>query len=98
MRPLPPDRAILSPWLPQECEPEDAAALRAVYRGDAPPHMQQRCMNFIIKTLCGIGRNPYVPGGEDGRRATDLAIGKQQVGLEILNLVETKTTTRGEQP
>ena len=97
VRPAPPDKALREPWAPQECAPEDVGALRAVYRGDAPEHLQRRAMDFIIKHLCGVGRNPFVPGGEDGRRATDLAIGKQQVGLEILNLVATKTTTGGEQ-
>lgn len=97
VRPAPADKAIREPWNPQECATEDVGALRAVYRGDAPEHLQRRAMDFIIKTLCGVGRNPFVPGGEDGRRATDLAIGKQQVGLEILNLVATKTQQRGEQ-
>lgn len=97
IRPAAPSKQHREPWTPQECTPEDIGALRAVYRGEAPAHLQQRAMDFIVKHLCGVGRPAFIPGGEDGRRATDLALGKQQVGLEILNLVATKTTTRGEQ-
>lgn len=87
----------LQPWLPQQCDPADVAALRAVYAGNASEHQQRRAVDFVIKRLCGVGSLPFVPGGEDGRRATDLALGKQQVGIEILNLVATRVNPGGEQ-
>lgn len=98
LRPAPQPKTASEPWTPQECSPEDVGALRGVYLGTASEHMQRHAMDFIVKRLCGVGEFPFVPGGEDGRRATDFKAGKQHVGLEILALVSTKTKPGGEQP
>lgn len=37
----------------------------------------------VIEKICGGGRNPFAPGGEDGRRATDFACGKVWVAGTI---------------
>lgn len=95
--PAAPSQEQLQPWMAQACQPEDVGALRAVYAGTASEHMQRRAMEFILKQLCGVGRPCFVPG-EEGRRATDLALGKQQVGLEIIALCSIKSKPGGEQP
>ncbi len=94
--PKAPQRAEHQPWVPEPVSPEDLGAVRAVYHGTALEHQQRRAMEFIIKQLCGIGRIAFIPG-PDGARATDLALGKQMVGIELVNIVQAKTQTRGEQ-
>ena len=98
IRPAAPQKTVVQPWTPHECDPEDVGALRAVYHGTAAEHQQRRAMDFIVKRLCGVGEFTYIPGGEDGRRATDFKAGKQHVGLEILSLVAVKVKPGGEQP
>lgn len=92
--PARPAHETLQPWMPQPVSAEDLAALRAVYHGTATEHQQRRCLDFVIKDLCGVGRLAFVPG-PDGSRATDLALGKQQVGLELVNLISAKTQRAG---
>lgn len=87
-----------APWRPAPWEPADATALQALRRGDCPPHLQQRALNFILLNLCGIRDLSFRPGGEDGRRETDFAEGKRFVGLQIGKLLETRVKTDGEQP
>lgn len=67
-------------------------------RGDCPPHLQQRAINFIMFDLCGIRDLSYRPGGEEGRRDTDFAEGKRFVGLQIGFLLKMKVNKEGEQP
>lgn len=97
IRPIPPAKTATQPWTPHEADSEDVGALRAVYHGTASEHMQRRALDFVIKRLCGVGEFTFIPGGEDGRRATDFKAGKQHVGLEILSLVSTKVKPGGEQ-
>ena len=98
LKPAPAPKTAAQPWTPHEADAEDVGALRAVYHGNAAEHQQRRAIDFVIKRLCGVGEFTFIPGAEDGRRATDFKAGKQHVGLEILSLVSTKVTRGGEQP
>jgi len=86
--------AVPKPWEASTFEPADATALQALVRGDCPPHLQQRAMNFIIYQLCGTYLPAFHPG-EDGQRATDMALGKQFVGQQIVGLLKVKTSGEG---
>lgn len=85
-----------APWKPAQWEPADAGALQALQRGDAPAHLQQRALRFIIESLCGTYEMNYRPG-DDGRRDTDFALGKAFVGQQIVKLLKVKVNPGGEQ-
>lgn len=87
-----------APWKPTHYEPADASAIQALARGDCPPHLQQRALAFVINALCGTYDLPYRPGGADGERDTNIAIGKMWVGQQLVKLLKVKVNTGGEQP
>lgn len=78
-------------------EPADATALQALVRGDCPPHLQQRAMNFIIYKLCGTYLPTFRRGGPEASREQDFALGKQFVGQQLVGLLKVKTSGEGEQ-
>lgn len=82
------------PWKTPDCDPGDVGALKAVYQGIATEHQQRRALDFIIKVLCAVGEQSYVPGGPPG--ATEMACGRRQVGIEIVNLVAVNLNPGGE--
>lgn len=90
---LPPRKNVLqaaldhAPFLPCEYEQADVVAMQALYAGAASQVEQQRAFAWILK-LTGINDEPFFPGGEDGRRMTDMALGKQNVGRQIMKLVK----------
>ena len=86
-----------APWKPTPWEPADASAIQALARGDCPPHLQQRALNFIIYKLCGTYDLAYRPGGTDAERDTSFALGKQNVGQQIVKLLKVQVNIRGEQ-
>ena len=86
-----------APWKPTAWEPADAGAIQALVRGDAPPHLQMRAMQFIINQLCGTYDLPYRPGGPEGERDTDFALGKMWVGQQLVKLTKVKIVHEGEQ-
>ena len=88
-------RAQREPWLPREFDVSDSAAVRAVRNGVATEHQQRTAMEFIITKLCGVGMQPFVPGDP---AATNLALGRLAVGLELINLSEIRLRSDGEQP
>lgn len=51
----------------------------------------------VIERICGVGRNPYRDGGEEGRRATDYACGKLAVAhmLKALRTMRMPSSSRG---
>ena len=66
----------------------DVVAIKALYDGKATPHQQQRALAYIIEVAAGTNDLAYRPGGEDGRRDTDFALGKQSVGRTIIKLIK----------
>ena len=87
-----------APYLPPKYEEADYGAIKALARGDAPAHLQQRALNLIIYTICSTYDQSYRPG-DDGRRDTDFAEGKRFVGNQLLKLLKAPSPSgSGEQP
>lgn len=74
------------PWAPPAAELADVAAIKALSRGTATQDQQQRALQFIVHQVCGTYDEQFCPG-EDGRRATDYALGKRRVGLYLVSLL-----------
>lgn len=82
-------RAILdehAPWKPVAYEPADVVAIQALMQGTAEPEQQKRAMRWIVEQAAGAYDLAYRPGGEEGRRDTDFALGRAFVGSQILKL------------
>jgi len=77
--------AAHAPWMPTAWDPADALALRRVAAGTANSIEQQRAIKWIMR-CSGVHDEPYRPGGEDGRRETDFALGAANVGRQIAKL------------
>ena len=90
------------PWSPvMNFEDADVFALQAVANGNASSGQQQRAIAFIRDKLCEGERLSFMPGGEDGRRATDFAEGKRFVSVQIrrfLRMRPTEIKTNGAPP
>lgn len=89
-----------APWLPTPWDPADALSVQRLSQGQANTAEQKRALEWILRAT-GVNDQPYRPGGEDGRRETDFALGKQMVGREIvkmikINLARIKGGTDGE--
>lgn len=70
--------------MPPKWDIEDAGALQALARGDAPPNQQQRALKFIIETVCetyGLGWHP------SGPHEASFAAGRRFPGLQIVKLL-----------
>ncbi len=91
MKPARPARAVKIkgagpgwPWSPvTSLEDADIFALQAIAAGNASSGQQQRALAFIRDKICEAERLSFLPGGEDGRRATDFAEGKRFVAVPI---------------
>jgi hypothetical protein len=77
-----------APWKPPHYEVADVAAIQAVARGDATPEMQLRAIKYIIEGICGTYDFPYRPGGHEGERDTNVAIGRMFVGQQIVKMLK----------
>lgn len=93
--PLPRKRSKATrPWhFPDIEDDAEIYAIQALARGSANEYQQTLAWNFITKRLCETDRMPFWPGGEDGRRATDFAAGKQWVGLQLRKILNLKPKT-----
>lgn len=76
-----------APYLPTDWTPADILSLQKLAAGIANAEEQKRALTWILKA-CEVNEQPFFPGGEDGRRATDFMLGKQQVGREISKLLK----------
>lgn len=74
-----------APWLPTEWEAADALSMQRLAMGTANSIEQKRAIKWIL-TCCGVLDEAYRPGGEDGRRDTDYALGKASVGRQVMKL------------
>lgn len=75
-----------SPWMPQPYTVADAYSIKALATGQASEEQQRRAIKWIIEVCAMTYDQPYRPG-EDGRRDTDFACGRQAVGKEIVKLI-----------
>lgn len=76
-----------APWLPTPWDPADALSIQRLAQGQANATEQKKAFEWILRAT-GINDEPYRPGGEDGRRETDYALGKAHVGREIVKMVK----------
>ncbi len=75
-----------APWLPAPYELADVNAVQAVIAGTANPDQQRRAMRWVIEHAAATYDMAFRPGGEDGRRDTDFALGRAYVGQQIVKL------------
>lgn len=89
------------PHKPPDHDDEVVAAVRAIYHGKANEAQQQTFWRYLMY-VTGVSDEfndlSYRPGGEDGRRATDLAEGKRFVGLMIRKLLRPEFTPKPQSP
>jgi hypothetical protein len=78
--------SAFEPWAPPPTDLVDVAALKALQRGDATEQQQRHALKFIVERVCGTYEEQFCPD-EDGRRATDYALGKRRVGLFLVSLL-----------
>lgn len=79
----------LSPaYTPAGWEPADASALQALLAGDANSVQQKRALDWIINKACATYDQSFRPGGEDGRRETDFALGRAFAGQQIVGMLK----------
>ncbi len=72
-----------SEFEPASWDVADAAAVKALARGDASPNQQQRALDWIIKHAAMTYDEAFVPGQPDvsDYRAGRISVGRQIVGL-----------------
>ena len=88
-----------APWRPTPWENADALSLKRLAAGTASSVEQLRAFKWIMLAT-GLHDEPYRPGSEDGRRETDFALGKANVGRQMQKLVNidlAKLRDEGEQ-
>ena len=73
------------PGHPAPYELADASAIKALQQGTATAEQQRRALDWILKQACGLSRWPYRAGVND--RDTNIALGRQFVGHQIMMLV-----------
>lgn len=74
-------------YLPPAYELADVSAIQAVEKGSASPEQQKRALRWIVHKACGTYDMPFRPGGQDGERETNLALGRMFVGQQIVKML-----------
>lgn len=69
-----------APW-----ELHEAAAIQALFAGNATPDQQRTALKWILDGACNLYDLSYRPG-PGGERDTALAEGRRLVGLQIVKL------------
>lgn len=82
-------------WMPAAPKMADAAAIRALARGDATPEQQTRALTFIVEALCGTYDLSFRPNSE---RDTCFAEGRRFVGLQVVKLTKINPEVYKEKP
>lgn len=77
-----------APWIPVEPDAAVVSGLQALRRGDCPPHLQQKVLQWLIDTSRNGGAL-YFPG-DAGRRDTDYALGRAFLGEQIVTFLRMK--------
>lgn len=78
---------IIHAWEPPKYEIADVTAIQALERGTATPEQQKRALNWIVRIACALGDFPFRPGGQEGERETNLALGRLFAGQQIAKLM-----------
>lgn len=81
-----------APWKPAAYDIEVAGAFRALAAGTAQPQQQKLALDWLINIAAGTYDEAYRPG-EEGRRDTDYALGKQYVGRQVVKMIKLNPAT-----
>lgn len=75
------------PWGPADWDEDDAKALKALQLGNANDVQQKRALRWIIERACMTYDEPFHP---DSERVTNFILGRRNVGLQIVKLLNVK--------
>lgn len=75
----------------------EIAALLAVRDEKATPSQAKLAMDWVMREACRINDMAFQLGGEDGRRASDFASGRQWPGFLIRAAMMPETFKRAEE-
>lgn len=84
-----------APWKPAPVTTAEHLAVKAVFAGTADAEQQKRAMEWILDKACILKEQHFYPG-EDGRRNTDMALGRAFVGKQIARLLTTNPRRNNE--
>lgn len=79
----------LKPWDTAIFDVADANAVQALARGEATGDQQKRALSWIINRCCLVGKLPFATDAEGGERGTNVLLGRQFVGNQIMRLANT---------
>ncbi len=77
-----------APWKPVEYGLREAAAIQALYKGEATPEQQKQALDWIIQEVCRRDDQSY---RSNSQRDTDFAEGKRFVGNTLVKLIKINT-------
>ena len=72
----------------------DYVNMIAVVSGQATSAQAKDAMEWVMREAARVQDQPFMLGGEDGRRATDFAAGRMYVGQLIRELMHPETLRR----
>lgn len=84
-----------APWKPAAVTIAEHLAVKAVHAGTASPEQQTMAIGWILEKACILKEQHFFPG-EDGRRNTDMALGRAFVGRQIARLLTTNPRRNNE--
>ncbi len=73
-------------------EEADAKAMKAFAEGVANEGQQKRVLDWLLNKACGLSTWPY----KESQRETDIALGRQMVGHQIVALIRVNLSSFGE--
>ncbi len=73
--------------------PADATALQAIAAGTANDSQQKRALKWILEGACGLPVWAY----RESPRETDIALGRQFVGQQIMGLLKVQVSKMNEE-
>ena len=78
-----------APWKPTPASIAEHMAVKALMAGTANAEQQKMAITWIMEKACMLKEQHFYPGGDEGRRNTDMALGRAYVGRQIARLITT---------
>lgn len=88
------------PWQPHDYDEATVYALRAFASGEANAYQQKLVWDYVMYLTAAspeFADLAFRPGA-DGQRATDFALGKNFIGLQLRKLLREELTPEADQP
>lgn len=79
---------VVHAWTPPDWELADVAAFQALNRGAASAEQQVRALTWLLYKAAGVGDMPFRPGGVEGERETNFALGRLFVGQQVAKMMK----------